>query len=211
METADDTMDNVIGKYFKKYVKDELFNRNYIGPDHEYYSGGRCHSRVLGILVQSIQSMGYITDIQRTIRFSKPYRPPGKERKQNGFKPDITVVDNHNNIVGIIEYETIDAAEEHLYQKIEYFENVIPANPTLQFIIFFPTLTTLQRRPSTWIELDRQKYMKPLADKLQELSKIYPNIDISYLILDENGFSSKIIKHGDIKNEDTKNIWEDGS
>jgi len=208
MEKTDNRIDNVIRGCFRSHVINGLFNRNFIGPDHEYYSGERCHSRVLGIIVQSIQSMGYMTDIERMVRFQDPYRPSGRKRNQWGFRPDITVVDKDDRIVGIVEYETIDATEDLFYKKIDYFDHAIPANSTLQFIIFFPTLTTLTRSPAAWIEKDRQKYVKPLAEKLQELSKKYPNIEIYFLMLDEKSLSSKMIKEGGIKYENTGNIWE---
>lgn len=208
MEKTDTRIDNIIRACLKGHVINGLFNRNFIGPDHEYYSGGRCHSRVLGMLVQSIQNMGYITDIERRVKFEEPYCPPGKKRNQWGFRPDITVVDECDSIVGIIEYETIDATEELFCKKIKYFEHAIPANSALQFIIFFPTLTTLQRSPEKWIKKERQKYVKPLAEKLQELSDKYPKIEIYFLILDEKGLSSKMIKAGIIKYENTENIWE---
>ncbi|MBM3236881.1 hypothetical protein FJZ31_11375 [Candidatus Poribacteria bacterium] len=209
MEKTDNRIDDVIRVCLERHVIDGLFNDKFIGPDLEYYSGGRCHSRVLGMLVQSIQNMGYITDIERRVKFAKPYRPSEKKRNQEGFRPDITVVDKHDDsIVGIIEYETIDATEALFDKKIEYFEHAIPANSTLQFIIFFPTLTTLQSSPEAWIEKNRQKYAKPLAEKLQELSKKYPKIEIYFLILDEKGLSSKMIKGGDIKYENTENIWK---
>lgn len=206
--TTDNRIDEVIRECFKRHVKNGLFDRNFIEGKYEYYSGGRCHSRVLGILVQSIQSMGYITDVERRIKFEEPYRPPRKIRNQWGFRPDITVVDTDDNIVGIIEYETIDATKEHFDQKMEYFKHAIPANSTLQFIIFFPTLTTLRKRPNKWIETKRQKYANPLGEKLKELSNNHPQIDIYYLILDENGFSSKSIKHGDIRDENLQDIWD---
>lgn len=117
MEKTDYSIDNVIGENLKKYVENKLFDCNFIGPTHEYYSGGRCHSRVLGVLIQSIQNIGYIADIERMVKFKRPYRPNGRKRNQNGFRPDIPVVDKHDNIVGIIEYETIDASEALLCKK----------------------------------------------------------------------------------------------
>jgi hypothetical protein len=108
--------------------------------------------------------------------------------------------------VGIIEYETIDASEDHLYQKIEYFKHAISANKFLQFIIFFPTLTTLEKPPNSWIEKNRKKYVIPIANELKKLSNDNPKIDIYFFILDENGLSSKWMKGRKI-NEDTQNIW----
>jgi len=181
---------------------------DFIGSKKEYYSGGRCHSRVLGILVQSFQSMGFITDIERRVKFSKPYKPPQHKRKQFGFKPDITVVNEYDEIIGIIEYETIDGSNEHLLRKkIDYFDYCLPENKSVEFIVYFPTLTTLKKKPNSWVKLNRQKLKQPIANKLIELSAKYPNVDIVYLILDENGFSSKIIKKGTIEDESTHYIW----
>ena len=59
-----------------------------------------------------------------------------------------------------------------------------------------------------WIELNRQKYEKPLAEELKKLSGDHPAIDIHYLILSEKGFSSEIIENGDARNKSTQNIWE---
>jgi len=206
MEKRENKIINAIRRCFRDYVERGLFNSNFIGDKLEYYSGGRCHSRVLGMLVQSFHEMDYITDIERKVKFEKPYKPPQKRQNQNAFTPDITVVNNQDEIVGIIEYETIDASRDHLYQKIEYFKHVIPVHKSLQFIIFFPTLTTLGKSPNSWIEKNRQKYVIPITDELKKLSDANPKIDIYFFILDENGLFSKWIKGGEI-NEDTTEIW----
>ena len=204
--------ERLVGKIiecFEIYVKKGLFNEDFIGPDKKYYSGRRCHSRVLGILIKAFQSEGYITDVERSIRFKERYKPPERKRAMHQYRPDITIVNENDEIVGIVEYETIDAEEEHLFRKIDYFDHAIPGNPTLQFIMFFPTLTTLDRAPQKWIETDRKKYSKPILERLKKLSEKHSRIDVIYMILDENGISYKIIKDGDIQKEkDNINIWK---
>jgi hypothetical protein len=196
-----------IKEYLIKYVKENLLSVDFVGADKQYYSGGRCHSRVLGLLVQSFQALGYITDIERRISFKDTYKLSDKARGQNSFRPDITICDKNDKIVGIVEYETIDATKEHLEKKVEYFTRSIPAHETLEFIVFFPTLTTLDRKPNKWIEMQRSDLVLPIREKLIGLSKSYPKITIFYLILDENGFSSKEIMDGIIINEAHENIW----
>ncbi|RMF89753.1 MAG: hypothetical protein D6733_05595, partial [Methanobacteriota archaeon] len=107
----------------------------------------------------------------------------------------------------IVEYETIDASEEHLFKKIDYFYYAIPGNPTLQFIMFCPTLTTLDRAPQSWIEPNRKKYLKPIAKRLKGLSRKYPKIDVIYAILDENGLFFRIMRDGNIQKKYEENIW----
>ena len=207
-ETTKDDIINTINTVFVKYVKKGLFGSDFIGSDKEYYSAGRCHSRVLGILVGAIQSIGYIADIERSIKFDKPYKPQGRKRAMHQFRPDIAVVNNNDNIVGIIEYETIDASEEHLNQKIEYFELSIPANRNFEFLIYFPTLTTLQRAPAPWVEQNRQEYVKPIFTKIKRLSKLYPHIKFYFLDLNERGLSSRSIKGGNTAEEQVYKIFE---
>jgi len=101
MEKTDNMINKIIG-CFKEYVKKRLFNQDFIGPDNKYYSGGRCHSRVLGMLIEALQSMGYITDVERSIKFKEAYKPPGKRRAMNQYRPDITVVNNNDKIIGIV-------------------------------------------------------------------------------------------------------------
>lgn len=200
-----DSLPSRITDCLKEYIKRDLFNCDFIGSDKEYYK--RCHSRVFGILVQSILAEGFITDIERSVQFKEPYKPPERKRSQRQFTPDIVVVDGQDNIVGIVEYESIDAEEEHIYKKIDYFRLALPANPNIQFIIFFPTLTTLEQKPSSWIEKNRKKFEEPISKKLLTLSKDFPKVAVYYLTLDERGVSSKIVKNGRIENEHRENIW----
>ena len=177
-KTIEKIVEEII-RIFKEYVDKGLFNVNFIGPQREYYSGGRCHSRVLGILAKTFQSIGYIVDIERSIKFNDPYKPPGRKRAMHQYRPDITIINEHDRIVGIVEYETIDASEEHLFQKIEYFNYAIPSNFDIRFIIFIPTLTRLKSSPQSWIKLDRSVYDRPISKKLEELSKKHPHIHVT--------------------------------
>jgi hypothetical protein len=72
MQGSSDEIIKAIIEGFKEYVQEGLFNTDFIGSDSAYYSGGRCHSRVLGILVQSMQRLGYFVDIERSINFHAP-------------------------------------------------------------------------------------------------------------------------------------------
>jgi len=207
-EIANEDIINSIVTTFEKYVKKGLFNPDFIGPNREYYSGGRCHSRVLGILLEAIQSLGYITDIERSIKFERSYKSHNNKRAIHQFKPDITFVNNRDEIVGLIEYETIDASEDHLYQKIEYFGLAIPANRTLKVIIYLPTLTTLKKAPQKWIEKNRKKYIEPIFTKMKSLSKKYPDLKFYFFDLDEEGLSHQLIENGNIIDKQRYNIFE---
>ena len=206
MNKTDEIVNKII-ECFKEYVNKKLFNQNFIGSYGEYYSGGRCHSRVLGILIKAFQEMQYTVDVERSIKFKEPYKHPERKRAMHQYRPDITIVNKHDEIVGIVEYETIDATEKHLFTKIDYFDHAIPGNPTLQFIMFCPTLTTLKRAPQSWIETDRKKYSEPIAGSLRKLSRKYANIDVIYAILDENGLSFRIMRDGNIQKKYEENIW----
>ena len=180
-----------IKKTFAKYESKGLFSVEFISGSPEYYSGGRCHSRVIGMIVEALHNLGYITDIERSIKFHKPFiqTNKGKERKMYQFRPDITVVNEKDNVVGIIEYETIDGAEEHLMKKLKYFEHAIPAYPTLEFVLFIPTLTTLKVKPQSWIEMNRMKFVPPIKKEMEMLQKRHPVVDMVFLYLNENGLN----------------------
>lgn len=185
-----------IVKDLKLAVSSGMFSADFIGPEYEYYSGGRCHSRVLGILVKAIHSLDYYVDIERSISFQTPKNKG--TRKMTRFRPDIAVVDSSDRIIGIVEYESIDATEDHLMKKIDYFKCAIPANDQIKFIIFFPTLTSLPLSPQSWIEKDRPKYIPKIKDAIQELSVTFPEIEFCFAYLSEKGFFSFLIRKGKI-------------
>jgi len=202
-----DQIERTIYKLFRTYIEEGLLTVDFISSKQEYYSGARCHSRILGILIKAFHSLGYIVDVERKVKFHIPFKQNGKSRNMNVFQPDITVVNKNDKIVGIVEYETIDAPEEHLYKKIEYFKNAIPANPTLEFIVYMPTLTTLQTKPNAWIIKDRMKFNEPITEKLKDVSKFNSNINFHYLILNEEGLSAKTINNGVVIGESSEKIW----
>lgn len=178
-----------IKKTIASYEAKGLFSVDFISGNPEYYSGGRCHSRVVGIIVEAIHNLGYVADIERSIKFHKPFIQisNGKERKMNQFRPDITAVNKKDEVIGIIEYETIDGAEEHLMKKLQYFKHAVPAYPTLEFILFIPTLTTLDVKPQSWIEKDRMKFVEPIKKEMGILQRRYPGVDMVFLYLNEDG------------------------
>ena len=178
-----------IKKTIASYEAKGLFSVDFISGSPEYYSGGRCHSRVVGMIVEALHNLGYVADIERSIKFHKPLVQisNGKERRMNQFRPDITAANKKDEVVGIIEYETIDGAEEHLMKKLKYFEHAIPAYPTLEFILFIPTLTTLDIKPQSWIEMDRMKFVEPIKKEMGILQRMYPDVDIVFLYLNEDG------------------------
>jgi len=192
---------------FTDHVRNGLFSIEFIGSERAYYSGGRCHSRVLGLLVQRLQRLGYCVDIERSVTFHIPKLKGTKKRKMNMFRPDITVVDASDRIVGIVEYETIDATEEHFLKKIDYFERSLPANPDIKFIIFMHTLTTLKKRPNKWIEMDRSIYINPLTGMMSKLSSSFPAVEFCFAFLKEDGITARNILNGIIKKELKKNIF----
>lgn len=195
-----------ITKGFRTYVQQGLFNCDFIGPESEYYSGGRCHSRVLGLLTQCLQQLDYHVDIERSVYFHTP-KIKGK-RRMNKFRPDITVVDGKDRIVGIVEYETIDATKEHLFEKVDYFKRALPENPDLKFIVFMPTLTTLVKRPSAWIEKNRSIYVEPLTKAISQLSSVFPSVEFCLAYLNEDGIFSKLIVNGSVKAKLNNNIFK---
>ena len=180
-----------IKKTIASYETEGLFGTEFISGAPEYYSSGRCHSRVIGMIVEALHNLGYVADIERSIRFHSPFiqTSNGKERKMNQFRPDITVVNKKDEVIGIIEYETIDGAEEHLMKKLKYFDHAIPAYPTLEFVLFIPTLTTLDVKPQSWIEMDRMKFVGPIKREMRILQNKYPDVDLIFMYLDENGIS----------------------
>ena len=202
---AEIIVDSIINT-FNGYVKKNLFTEDFIGP--KYYSSGRSHSRVLGILIQSFHELGYIVDVERSIKFDRPYKSNGRKRAMYQYRPDITIVDDKDAIVGIVEYESIDATDEHLFKKIDYFDYAIPANPTIKQILFLPTLTTLKYAPQKWIEKDRKIYMNPIKNKLKQISHKYTKIDVIYGILDENGLRFIVMKDGNIKLDKKEQIFK---
>jgi len=149
----------------------------------------------LGILVEAIQSLGYIADIERKIKLAKPCKGKGKGTMRQ-FKPDITVVNKKDKIVGIIEYETIDASGPHLFRKIKYFGNCMGANEDLEFVVYFPTLTTLRKAPAEWIKKNRHEYIRPILGRMKKLSEYNSNIKCYFLYLDKHGISSSLIIDG---------------
>ena len=207
MNDADQIVKKII-EVFKSYVKRGLFKIEFISGKREYYAGGRCHSRVLGMLINAFQEMQYTTDVERAVEFKLPYKPRGRERTMHQYRPDITIVDDQDRIVGIVEYETIDATEEHLHKKIDHFDHSIPAHSPLRFITFLTTLTTLSRKPQSWVETERKKYAKPLQEMLRKLSKKYPEVYVIFGILDEEGLYFAVIKEGITINTYKENIWK---
>lgn len=197
-----------IVKDLKLAVSSGMFSADFIGPGYEYYSGGRCHSRVLGIIVKALHRLDYYVDIERAISFQTPKKKG--TRKITRFRPDITVVDSTDRIIGIIEYESIDATEEHLMKKIDYFRCSIPANDQIKFIVFFPTLTSLSDSPQLWIEQDRSKYIPQIKDAIQKLSLSFPEIEFCFAYLNENGFFSFLIMKGKIMPREKCNIFKRG-
>ena len=71
-----------------------------------------------GIIVKSVHENELIADIERTIKFKDGM----KYKNRSTFRPDVTVVNKKDEIIGIIEYETIDASTEHIEKKLNYFE-----------------------------------------------------------------------------------------
>ena len=202
---AEMIIDSIINT-FNGYVKKNLFTEDFIGP--KYYSSGRSHSRVLGILIQSFHKLGYIVDVERSIKFDGPYKPKNRKRAMYQYRPDITIVDKKDAIVGIAEYESIDATDKHLFKKIEYFDYAIPANPSIKQILFLPTLTTLKYAPQKWIETNRKIYMNPIKNRLNLLSQKYPKIDVIYGILDEHGLRFIVMKDGNIELDKKEQIFK---
>jgi hypothetical protein len=198
-----------INERFAAYVQKGLFSVDFIGPKRAYYSAGRCHSRVIGLLVGELQRLGYTVDIERAIFFSVPKKKGTRKMRQ--FRPDITVVDDADNIVGLVEFETIDATKEHLLEKIDYFKRSLPANPYIRFVIFITTLTVLQSVPNNWIEKNRAMFVEPLTKKLSELSSKFPHIEFCFAFLNDEGVSARVIVAGTKKGNFKKNIFEQRS
>ncbi|MBE0428007.1 MAG: hypothetical protein IBX72_15375 [Nitrospirae bacterium] len=195
-----------ITESFKEYIQKGLFSRDFIGPDQEYYAGGRCHSRVLGLIIQCLLRLGFYVDVERSIYFHTP-KINGK-RRMNKFRPDITAVDPADHIIGIIEYETIDATREHLLHKIDYFKRSLPANLSIKFVLFITTLPTLTKRPNTWIEKNRSTLVEPLTNKFIQLSSSFPEVEFVFAYLNEDGIYLNLIINGVIKEKQKNKIFK---
>ena len=99
-------------------VADEL---SYLGQQRaltrEWFTHGKwnkrswLHSRVLGALVRSVEH---------------PLIPMVEVRWNQSFRPDLCIFDEHNYMIGMVEYESTNSSDERMMDKdIKHFETAI--------------------------------------------------------------------------------------
>ena len=208
----------IIISTFKKYVKEELFDYDFISTKKEYAACSRCHSRVIGILIEAFRKLDYYTDVERSIRFKEKIDNPNDETTKNKekrsmmqFTPDITLANGEDEVVGFCEYETIYTREAKLLWKVDYFKNALlnKENKEIKFVVYIPTLPKLDKKPNKKVDKDKSISVEKISDKILKVSKTHQMVYFFYIVLDEKGLTPFIIKGGEIlENVESENIWE---
>lgn len=153
-------------------VADEL---NYLGQQgaltREWFTDGkwnkrsRLHARVWGALVRSVQP---------------PFVPMVEMTWRQSFRPDLCIMDNHDHMIAMVEYESTNSSDERMMDKdIKNFERAIlnyvgyeqhPDDPAWRFPEWRILISTLPDGPVQgwrwWLYYNENTaYPPPIKDK----------------------------------------------